>query len=271
MGIIELFKKGQKNTNDEEPPGNSEVNEMIKGIRNLEETTVKEVMVPRVDVVFIPSDIGIEDFCDLLSESGHSRFPVSTETSDDVAGVLYAKDLIRYIQKREDVDLLSIAREPYFVPDSMKLNSLLREFKKRRVHIAVVVDEYGGVAGIVCLEDIIEEIVGDIQDEFDQEEEEIIVAGENIYICDARLSLSEFNEKFGGGIPEDQFETLGGFVFGLFGKIPVKYEKITSGNFDFIIQSVEGHKIQTIKVVIHPQDEETDDEDESEHKDRGRD
>jgi CBS domain containing-hemolysin-like protein len=131
----------------------------------------------------------------------------------------------------------------------MKLDSLLKEFKHRRVHIAIAVDEYGGVSGIVCMEDIIEEIVGDIQDEFDNEDEDIMSIGEGIYLCDARMNIEDFNGELGLDISDDDFDTLGGFVFDLFGKIPVRYEKVSFKNVDFIIQTVDGHKINTIKVV----------------------
>ncbi len=136
------------------------------------------------------------------------------------------------------------------MPESKKLDSLLREFQRRRVHISVVVDEYGGTSGIVCLEDIIEEIVGEIQDEFDHETEELVKISEDVYLCDARVNLEWLNEQLGIELPCDDFDTLGGFVFHLFGKIPVRYEKMSYQNIDFIIQNMEGHKIDTIKIVL---------------------
>jgi len=146
--------------------------------------------------------------------------------------------------------LKKIVRKPFFVPESKRIDALLREFKRRHVHIAIAIDEYGGVSGIVCMEDIIEEIVGDIQDEFDNEREDILPIGEGVWLCDARMSLDELDEIFAGEIGDDEeFETLGGFVFDLFGKIPVKYEKVSWKNFDFIIQDMEGHKINTVKIV----------------------
>ena len=127
----------------------------------------------------------------------------------------------------------------------------MREFKRRHVHIAVSIDEYGGVSGIVCMEDIIEEIVGDIQDEFDNEREDIISLGNNVWICDARVDLDNLNETIGASFPAEDFDTLGGFVFDLFGKIPVKFEKVSWNQYDFIVQEMEGHKVNTIKVVYH--------------------
>lgn len=222
---------------------------MIRGIVELSETTVKEVIVPRIDVVFIALATPIEELLDTVTTCGHSRYPVYEETIDNVIGILYVKDLLRYVLKDREVDIASIIRKPFFVPESKRLDSLLREFKRRKVHIAVAVDEYGGVSGIVCLEDIIEEIVGEIQDEFDDEVEDIIEIGDGVYLCDARVDIEDLNERTNLDLPDEDFDTLGGFVFDLFGKIPVKYEKVTYRDIDFVIQEMEGHKIMTIKIV----------------------
>lgn len=229
---------------------NLEEKDMIRGIVELSDTSIKEVIVPRIDVVFISDEISDEELYKTLIDTGHSRFPVYKETIDNVIGVLYVKDLFSKIVVKEHIVIDEIIRKPYFVPDSMKLDSLLKEFKHRRVHIAIAVDEYGGVSGIVCMEDIIEEIVGDIQDEFDNENEDILSIGDGIYLCDARVNIEDFNEELEMKISDDDYDTLGGFVFDLFGKIPVRYEKVSYGNVDFIIQNVDGHKINTIKVVI---------------------
>ena len=234
---------------------NSDEQGMIQGIVELSDTTIKEVIIPRIDVVFIDVDIQRDELFDTLMKSGHSRFPVYKDTIDNVVGVLYVKDLLGSLVKNEDFAITEIMRKAYFVPESMKLDVLLKEFKLRRVHIAIVVDEYGGVSGIVCMEDIIEEIVGDIQDEFDNEEDDILEIGPNTYLCDARIDIEDLNEHLSKELPDEKFDTLGGFVFDLFGKIPVKYEKVSYDNMDFIIQSVEGHKIKSVKVVVN--DEET--------------
>jgi magnesium and cobalt transporter len=225
--------------------------EMVKGVASLAESNVREIMVPRIDVVSVSLGTPIEEVVRIISASGHSRFPVYQETIDNIVGILYAKDLLRLIGKEEGtVELEKIIRPAYFVPEGKKLDSLLREFQRRRVHIAIVVDEYGGTSGIACLEDVIEEIVGEIQDEFDNETEEIVKIGEDVYLCDARTNLEWLNEQLGLRLPDEDFDTLGGLVFDLFGKIPVKYEKVHFQNIDFIIQAMEGHKIDTIKVVI---------------------
>jgi len=229
--------------------------DMIQGIVELSDTTVKEIVVPRIDVVFIPHDTGKKELFEIINDTGYSRYPVYKESIDNVIGILYVKDLFRIIEQNDESYALSdIVRRPFFVPDSKKLDSLLKEFKRRKVHIAIVIDEYGGVSGIVCLEDIIEEIVGDIQDEFDDEQEEIISIGENMYLCDARAEIEEINSTAGTQFPEEPFETLGGFVFDLFGKIPVTYEKITYENADIIVQDIEGHKINKVKIIVRQHD-----------------
>jgi magnesium and cobalt transporter len=225
--------------------------EMVKGIISLSESNVKEIMVPRIDVVSISLDTPIPEIVTIISDCGHSRFPVYHDTVDNIVGMLYAKDLLHYMVKEEsEIDLEKLIRPAYFVPESKKLDSLLMEFQRRRVHIAVVVDEYGGTSGIVCLEDIIEEIVGEIQDEFDNETEELLKISEGVYLCDARVNLEWLNEQLGIELPSDDFDTLGGLVFHLFGKIPVRYEKMSYRNIDFIVQNMEGHKIDTIKIVL---------------------
>jgi magnesium and cobalt transporter len=228
--------------------------EMVQGIVSLSESNVREIMVPRVDVVSIALATPISEVIKVVSDCGHSRFPVFHDTIDNIVGILHAKDLLSYLGKTsEEFELERIIRPAYFVPESKKLDSLLREFQRRRVHIAVVVDEYGGTSGIVCLEDVIEEIVGEIQDEFDNETEDILKISDGVYLCDARVNLEWLNEELGLKLPTEDYDTLGGFVFDLFDKIPANYEKMSYGNMDFVIQGMEGHKINTIKIVFQPE------------------
>jgi len=223
--------------------------EMIRGVVELSATTVKEVMVPRTDTVFLPVTASSEEVLSTIIETGHSRFPVYEETIDSVIGILHVKDVLKVLVDKAPLDIKAILRKPFFVPVSKHIDDLLKELRRKRVHIAVVVDEYGGVSGIVCMEDIIEEIVGDIQDEFDHETEDIIAAGERAWLCDARVNLGDLAEKTGLDLPTDNFDTLGGFVFDLFGKIPVKYEKAVYQGTELIIQEMDGHKIKLVKVV----------------------
>ena len=245
--FFEKQKKSPQDTSFEDL--NVEEQDMIRGVVELSETTVKEVMVPRIDVVHLNRSTDPEALVAQIVECGHSRFPVYEGTIDNVIGILYAKDLLRFLTVDEEISVETILRKPYFVPESMRLDALLREMKKRRVHIAVSVDEYGGVSGIVCLEDIIEEIIGDIQDEYDNEREDLIAIGDGMYLCDARMNLEDLNEELGLELPSEDFDTLGGFVFDLFGKIPVRYEKVSYQSLVFIIQEMDGHKIRTIKLI----------------------
>ena len=228
---------------------NEEKKDMIQGVEDLSITSVKEVMVPRIDVDFISSDTPKDELVTKIIASGHSRFPVYTDSIDNVVGVLYVKDLLKSFAENQAIDLLKIIRKPYFVPESKRIDSLLREFKRHHLHIAMAIDEYGGISGIVTMEDIIEEIVGDIQDEFDKEREDIITINENVWLCDARVDLDDLNETISAQFPNEDFDSLGGFVFDLFGKVPVKYEKATWNSYDFIVQDMEGHRINVIKVI----------------------
>nr|AGS53443.1 magnesium and cobalt efflux protein CorC [uncultured bacterium contig00027] len=223
--------------------------EMIRGILELPDTTVREIMVPRTDTVFLPADASKEEVLACITESEHSRFPVYQDTVDDVIGILHVKDVLKTLVKSETLNIRELVRKPFFVPGAMHIDDLLRELRRKKLHIAVVVDEYGGVSGIVSMEDIIEEIIGDIQDEFDHETEDVINLGEGSWLCDARVNLEFLAEETNLQLPVDDFDTLGGFVFDLFGKIPAKNEKTEYKGYEFIIQEMDGHKINSIKIV----------------------
>jgi len=226
-----------------------EQQQMIRGVVELSGTTVKEVMVPRTDTVFLSAAASREELLACICESEHSRFPVYQDTVDNVTGILHVKDVLKALVNNKPININELARKPLFVPVTKHIDALLRELRRKKVHIAVVVDEYGGVSGIVSMEDIIEEIIGDIQDEFDHETEDIVKLGEGVWLCDARVNLEFLAETTNLVLPVDDFDTLGGFVFDLFGKIPVKNEKIEYKNYNFIIQEMDGHKINLIKIV----------------------
>ncbi len=228
--------------------------QMIRGVVELSDTTVKEVMVPRTDTVFLSADASKEELLKFISESEHSRFPVYKDTVDNVTGVLHVKDVLKALINDKPFNINTLARKPFFIPESKHIDDLLREMRRKKVHIAVVVDEYGGVSGIVTMEDIIEEIIGDIQDEFDHETEDVVVLGEGIWLCDARVNLEFLAEEINIEFPVDDFDTLGGFVFDLFGRIPAVNEKTEYKDYDFIIQEIDGHKINSIKIVTHKKD-----------------
>ena len=254
MSLFDIFKNKEVESESSQSESQEEIiqeekQDMIEGVEGLSSTTVKEVMIPRIDVDFISSDCKKEELIEKIIASGHSRFPVYSESTDNVVGVLYVKDWLKAIANNEEIDILKIVRKPYFVPESKIIHSLLREFKRRHLHIAIAIDEYGGISGIVTMEDIIEEIVGDIQDEFDKENEDIIFINENSWLCDARINLSDLNETIETQFPEEDFDSLGGFVFDLFGKVPVKFEKVCWNNFEFIIQAMDGHRINLVKII----------------------
>jgi CBS domain containing-hemolysin-like protein len=249
-----IFKKGGEIDKKAYDSLETDQRDMIRGVVEFSGTTVKEVMVPRIDTVFLSDSASREELLRRISESEHSRFPVYQETIDNVVGILYVKDVLKNLVKNDPFDIQKLLRKPFFVPESKHIDDLLREFRRRRVHIAVAVDEYGGVSGIVCMEDILEEIIGDIQDEFDNEKEDILEQGEGTWLCDARVNLEDLSETIGASLPVADFDTLGGFVFDLFGKIPVKYEKAVYRNYEFIVQDMEGHKINTVKIVFNKEE-----------------
>ncbi len=243
-----LFGRRRGETDFVDPVSGIEQKEMIEAVEHLPETIVKEVMVPRTDTIFLSVDAKPEEYLPTIIESGHSRIPVYRDSIDDVIGILYAKDVLAAMIRKKSLDLPSLLRKPFFVPETKRIDSLLKEFKRRRVHIAIVVDEYGGTSGIVCMEDIIEEIVGEIQDEFDDEAEMIIETGPRIWICDARIRLDEVAETTGLEFPEEEFDSLAGYVFELFGRIPSEKERIESKQAAFTIQKMEAHRIISVRV-----------------------
>lgn len=249
--LNKIFHKSEFN---EESFGNRDLDleekDMIKGIVEMAEKTAKDIMIPRTDVVFIPTDTTNEEILNIIVESGFSRFPVYEETIDNVIGILHVKDVLRMIVSGTPFSIKDLLRKPYFIPDTKKVNALFHEIRRKKCHIAIIVDEYGGVAGIICLEDILEEIVGEIQDEFDDEDDDIIKIGPSTYLCDTRILIEDLNEELGINLPNEDYDTLGGFVFELFGKIPVRYEKKSHNGMNFIIQDVDGNKIKSVKIEL---------------------
>jgi CBS domain containing-hemolysin-like protein len=234
--------------------------EMIRGVVNLSRRIVREIMIPRVDIVSVNVDTTLKDLANTICEAGHSRVPVYRDSIDNIIGVLHVKDLLRFLTRgSRKFNLKKLMRKPYFIPETMPLDDLLREFKKRRLHMAVAVDEYGGFGGIVTLEDILEEIVGEISDEFDGDElPELRRTGRNSYEADSRMSLEDFCDELDVELPRREFDTLGGFVLDLFGKIPGKDETVKYDNISFRIKEIEGTRINRIAVTVsrgtHPGD-----------------
>lgn len=226
--------------------------EMIRGIISLSSKNAREIMIPRVDVVAVHSGISLKELVKIVDNAGHSRIPVYNTTIDNITGILYVKNLLNFIiQKPQRFDLKKILHKPYFVPETMPLDDLLVEFKRRQLHLACIVDEYGGFGGIVTLEDILEEIVGEIKDEFDDDElPELKKVGKNAYEVDSRMTISDFNESTGAHLPTEEFDTIGGLVLDLFGKIPVKNDIVRHENISFKIKAIKGTRLSRITVTI---------------------
>ncbi|MBN2040833.1 MAG: HlyC/CorC family transporter [Spirochaetes bacterium] len=226
---------------------------MIKGVIQLSKKNVRDIMIPRVDVIAIPSKIAIDNLLKTIDSEGFSRIPVYQDSIDNITGILYVKDLLKFIpEKTKTIPISRIARKPLFIPETMPLDDLLVEFKKKKLHIAIAVDEYGGFAGIITLEDILEEIVGDIEDEFDEEVPDILKINKNTYEIDSRLPISDLNELLNINLPTDEFDTIGGFVYDLFGEVPKKDEKTVYDNFYFTVNDIKGTKINRITITMPP-------------------
>jgi len=222
--------------------------ELIHSALEFTDTTVRNSMTPRIEIVALDLNAGQDQVIRAMTEEGYSRIPVYKETLDHIVGIIYAKDMITLLQNRELIILEDILHKPYFVPDSMKISELLKQFQKKRVHMAMVLDEFGGTAGLITMEDIIEEIVGEIRDEYDrEEEEEIYLLSDQLAIVNASLYIGELNQKFKTELPEE-FNTVGGYLTGTLGRIPLLDEEIKIGNLTFVIFDKVGPRLKRIKV-----------------------
>ena len=226
-----------------------EERELIHSIFEFGDTVVREVMVPRPDMITIPADAKRQDALRTIVEAGYSRIPLYEGDNDNIVGLLYAKDLLKRIHESDvDPSLSALARQPTFVPEQKKVAELLREMQAQRVHMAIVVDEYGGTAGLVTIEDLIEEIVGEIVDEYDQEEPLVEPIDDVTIRVDAKMPIDEVNELLEAELPDEEWDTVGGLVFGLTGRVPVPGERVKFDSLEFITERVSGRRIQ--KVVI---------------------
>ena len=235
---------------------NREEKEILKGIVNFGSTTVKQVMHSRVDVIAFDITTSFTDLLPLINQWGYSRVPVYAETVDKIEGILYIKDLLQHLDAGPEFAWQGLLRPPYFVPESKKIDDLLREFQEMHVHMAIVVDEYGGTAGLLTFEDIVEEIVGEIKDEFDEEEEvEYTQLDENTFIFEGQTSLNEFC-KVTGIEPEvmesvrKNNESVGGLMLELFSKIPQEGEEIELDTCKFIIEAADNKRVKQVKVYV---------------------
>ena len=234
---------------EEEGVLEEEEREMIHGIFEMGDMSVREVMVPRTDLVAIEVNEPVEKAVDLVTKHGHTRIPVYDGDLDHIVGVLYAKDLLRAVIRGEQKSLRDIARKPYFTPESNLVQDVLRDLRKNRVHMAIVVDEYGGTAGAVTIEDILEEIVGPIQDEYDiGEEDEIQFITPNEVVLDGRVSVDDVNELLKLNIAADDYDTIGGYVLNQLGAMPKVGATLKLGNGELRVEAVQGTRIKKVRI-----------------------
>ncbi len=239
---------------EEEGVLEEEEREMIHNVFDLADTSVREVMVPRIDMVTVEADDTIDGVMQLITQGGFSRIPVFDDTINDIIGVLYAKDLLRVIaggQRPEKIRQLPL-RSAYFVPESKRLDDLLHEMQKQRVHMAIVVDEYGAVAGLVTIEDVVEEIIGDIKDEYDKEEQIFERVSDNEFLVDAKISVDELNELIDAELPAQDYDTLGGFVYTELDKIPTVGDVVTYDDLTITVLASKGRRVTKVKIVREP-------------------
>lgn len=251
---LELTTKSEDTTSDER--------RILQGIVKFGNIEVKQIMTSRMDIHAIEDETNFADLINYIKENGYSRMPVFNESLDKITGIIHIKDLLQHMDD-ETFDWKSLMRKPFFVPEMKKIDDLLKEFQHKKMHMAIVVDEFGGTSGIITLEDILEEIVGEISDEFDDEDVFYSKIDENIYVFEAKTQLNDFCRIV--NIEETVFdedrgdaETLAGFILEQAGKIPKNKEKITYRNFDFVIEAADKRRIKRIKVTINPEEHDED-------------
>ena len=230
--------------------------DFIHNIFDFGETRVSEVMTPRTDMFSLKGDQSLEEILVVIEEQHYSRIPVYEEDKDDITGILYCKDLLGLRadpEKRRDWNLRAFLRKPYFIPQTKRASDLFREFRFNRIHLAIVVDEYGGVAGLVTMEDLLEELFGDILDDYDPEEPQPRKLDENTMVVPGRMPIEDFNQLAGTELPEEEYDTMGGLVFGLFGKLPSPEAKVSFMHYTFTVEKMEGTRILELRVEQHPE------------------
>lgn len=230
----------------------SEMLSMIESVLQVSEMQVREVMIPKSQMVFIHHDSNLDAILPIVIESGHSRFPV-IDDEDDVVGILLAKDIIKYIYNKEtsSLNLKNVLRPATFVPQSKRLDILLREFRVNRNHMAIVIDEYGHVAGLVTIEDVLEQIVGDIEDEYDiDEDDDIKKFADGSYTVKASTPIDDFNEYFSTDLSDDEFDTIGGLVLHGLGHLPKRGETLQVGHFRFKVLHSDNRRIHLLEVNL---------------------
>ncbi len=228
----------------------AEQRRMLHGIFDLSQTRVRDVMIPRTEVTGLEESASFQDVLDVVQHARHSRFPVYRDNMDSVVGVVHSKKVLDFIGRTEQFSLANIIRKPYFVPESKRIAVLLQSFRKRREHLAIVVDEYGGVEGIVTLEDVVEEIVGEIHDESDIEEVDFRKLQPDRYLVDGAVSVRAVNRRFKLELPEDQVTTLAGYLLQVMGKIPTEGDSFEDGGILFRVKRMDDRRIEEVEMLL---------------------
>jgi CBS domain containing-hemolysin-like protein len=246
-GQLRAIARAEENDDGE---GHDE-QDMINAIFDMRDTMVREIMVPRIDMVCAEATTSVMEAVTILEEAGHSRIPIYAKTIDNVLGILHARDLFGLIQGGGlDAPIGDILREPYFVPESKRVGELLKELRRRKTHMAIVVDEFGGVVGLVTLEDVLEEIVGEIYDEHEEELELIEVVGPDEVRVDGKVRIEELNETIGTRITEDEdYDTIAGYLYNLLGKVPSEGDQHEAGGLTFVVEKVTGQRIERVLIM----------------------
>lgn len=226
---------------------------MIEGVMQVSEMQARDIMVPRSQMDVVDISQKPEKFIPFVIDTAHSRFPVTEGSEDDIIGILLAKDLLRYHADPEEFNIRDMLRPAVFIPESKRLNVLLKEFRSNRNHMAIVVNEYGGVAGLVTIEDVLEQIVGEIEDEYDFDEEEanIVMESDGLYRIKAITEIDSFNEALGADFSSDDYDTIGGLVLKEFGRLPSRNESVVIGDFKFTVLRADSRRLHTLKVEKH--------------------
>ena len=238
---------------EEEGTLQEEESDMIQSIFDFKEKTVGEIITPRVDIVSLKSDESIDRAMDIIGERQFSKIPIYKDTIDNIKGILYAKDIIPYLMgSRPNVNLQTLARQPFFVPETKPIDDLMEEFKLRKTSIAIVVDEWGGTEGLVTLEDVVEEVMGEIRDPYDQEESNVLKQSDGSFIVDGSITIYDLEEETDIEFPEDRdYDTLGGFILDILTDIPQTGEQVEFNDMVFTVQTVENNRIGKIKIQIN--------------------
>ncbi len=226
---------------------------MIEGVLEVSEMRVRDIMIPRAQMVVVERDAPLDRIMPIITESAHSRFPVTGETRDEVLGILLAKDLLPYFaeDRVSEFNVRDILRPAVFIPESKRLNVLLNEFRSSRNHIAIVVDEYGGVDGLVTIEDVLEQIVGEIVDEHDIDDQIYVMKhGDRLYTVKALTPIEEFNEYFGSDFSDEEFDTIGGLLMREFGRLPKRGEMHSIGRFRFKVLHADSRRIHLLQLAV---------------------